>query len=124
MNSKWKNTGRIPRKKISINDHFLNLLNAKFAELGLSKKLLATEQYKNKINSLKGNNKAINSEQQFIRHKIDTLKKEITQYENNISFFGSGKATKPLLEEAQKRIDNAKTDIEDLKQKIQLLNKA
>ena len=95
-----------------------------FTKLGLTKKALATEQYKNKVSSLKGNSKAINSEQQFIRKKIDALKKEITQYENNISFFGSGKATEPLLEQAQKKIDNAKAEIEDLKQKIQMLNKA
>ena len=124
FSSRWKNTGHIPRNKMDINDQFFNLLDSKFAELGLNKKALAIEQYKNKVNSLKGKSKAINSEQQFIRGKIDAIKKEITQYENNISFFGSGKATKPLLEQAQKKIDNAKTDIEDLKQKIQLLNKA
>ena len=92
--------------------------------LGLNKKALATEQYKNKVSSLKGNNKAINNEQQFIRDKIYILKKEITQFENNISFFGSGKATEPLVQQAQKKIDNSKAEIEDLKQKIQLLNKA
>jgi hypothetical protein len=121
---RWKNIGHIPREKTGINNTFFNLLNSKFEELGLNKKALASEQYKNKVSSLKGNNKAINNEQQFIRDKIAILKKEITQYENNISFFGSGKATEPLLQQAQTRINNAKTDIEDLKQKIHLLNKA
>ena len=40
-----------------------------------------------------------------IRNKIDALKKEIAQYENNISFFGSGKSTELLLEQAQKKIN-------------------
>jgi len=52
------------------------------------------------------------------------LQKAIIQYENNISFFGGDKATAPLLKQAQKRIDDAKSNIEDLKQKMQLLNKA
>jgi hypothetical protein len=121
---KWKNIGHIARDKMDINDTFFNLVNAKFKELGLNKKTLATEQYKNKVSSLKGDSKAINGEQQFLREKIDSLKKEISQYENNISFFGSGKATQPLLQQAQKQIENVKADIEDLKQKIQLLNKA
>ena len=121
---KWKNIGHIARNKMDINDAFFNLVNSKFKELGLNKKTLATEQYKNKVSSLKGDSKAINGEQQFLREKIDSLKKEISQYENNISFFGSGKATQPLLQQAQKQIENVKADIEDLKQKIQLLNKA
>ena len=124
IRSQWKVIGRIPKNKININDVFLNLLNSKFEELGLSKKALQTEQYKNKLNSLKGNNKAISKERQLIRNKIDILNKEITLYENNISFFGSGKSTEPLLQKAQKKIDNAKANIEDLKEKIKLLNNA
>ena len=124
FSSEWKKTGNIPRDKMDINNRFFNLLDSKFKELGLSKKALIKEQYKNKVSSLKGNVKAINSEQQSIRKKIETLKRKIIQYENNISFFGSDKATKPLLKKAQQQIDNAKTDIENLKEKIQLLNKA
>jgi hypothetical protein len=124
LSNKWKDIGHIPRDKMKINDEFFTSLNSKFEELGLSKKALATEHYKNKISSIKGNEKAISSEQQFIRGKIDVLKKEIAQYENNISFFGTGKNTEPLLKQAQKQIDNAKSKIEDFKQKLQLLNKA
>ena len=124
FNLRWSNLGLKTNNKTDINAQFLKLLNTKFTKLGLNKKELAEEQYKNKISSLKGNKKAINSEQQFIRNKIASLKKEITQYENNISFFGNGKSTEPLLKKAQQKIDNVKADIEDLKQKIQLLNKA
>ena len=109
---------------MGINDEFLNQLNSKLTELGLNKKELATEQYKNKLSSLKGNSKAINSEQQVLRGDIDILMKKVAQYENNISFFGSGKATGKLFEEAQEQIDNTRAEIEDLKEKIQLLNKA
>ena len=121
---KWKNIGHVPREKMSINDNFFDLLNHMFGELGLSEDALATEKYKNKINAITGDNKKINSEQQYVKANIATLKKEIIQYENNISFFGSGIDTKPLLEQAQQKIDYAKSEIEDLKQKMQLLNKA
>jgi len=121
---KWKSIRYVSREKTKINDHFFNLLNSKFIELGLNKGALATEQYKNKISSLKGNSKAISNEQQFISDRIDVLKREITQYENNITFFSSGKSTEKLFEQAKEKIDNAKADIEDLKQKLQMLNKA
>jgi len=124
FNSRWDNIKQTPKDKKSINTQFLNLLNSKFEELGLDKKALATEKYKNKISSLKGNSRAINREQELLKKRIDTLEKVIAQYENNISFFGNGKATVPLLDQTQKQIDNAKSDIKDLQQKIQMLNKA
>lgn len=122
--SEWRNIGNISKDQTNIENQFLNLLNSKFEKLGLTEKVLASEKYKNRINSIKGNKKAINNEQQFIKGRIDTLKKEINQYENNISFFGNGEATKPLLEEAQRKIDHAKANIEDLEKKIQMLNQA
>ena len=124
FNSRWDNIKQTPKDKKSINTQFLNLLNSKFEELGLDKKALATEKYKNKISSIKGNSRAINKEQELIKKRIDTIEKVIAQYENNISFFGNGKATAPLLDQTQKQIDNAKSDIKDLEQKIQMLNKA
>ena len=91
--NKWKSLGHVPRNKMEINDEFFSLINTKYEELGLSKKALETEQYKNKISSIKGNDKALSSEKQFLRGKIDNLMKEIAQYENNMSFLGNNKGT-------------------------------
>ena len=121
FSSKWKILGHVPRNKMKINDQFFNLLNSKFEDLGLSKKALADEQYKNKISSLKGNEKAVESEQRFLRGKIDALIKNISQYENNISFFGNGKGTEPLKKQVEQQIEKAKKEIEELKSKLQML---
>ncbi|MDB9809266.1 DUF349 domain-containing protein [Flavobacteriales bacterium] len=123
FSNQWKKIGHIPRNKMKINDEFFDLINAQFEELGLSKKVLTEEQYKNKVSSIKGNDKAISSEKQFLRLKIDGLKKEISQYENNISFFGKNKGTEPLRNQVEKQIAKANTEIETLKQKLQILNK-
>ncbi|MDG2266648.1 MAG: hypothetical protein P8L91_06660 [Candidatus Marinimicrobia bacterium] len=120
---KWKALGYVPIKEIKINDEFLSLINTKFKELGLSKKALASEQYKNKVNSLKGNDKALSNEKQLLRRKIDNLKKDIAQYENNISFFGKNKGTKALKKQVELQISEVNSDIEILKQKLQILNK-
>ena len=124
LSAKWKKIGHIPRNKIKINDDFFSSLNSQFKALGLSKKALSKEHYKNKISSLEGNEKAIKREQQFVRGEIDTLNKEITQYENNMSFFGKGKGTEPLKKKVEQKIDNAKEEIEDLKEKLQFLRRA
>jgi len=121
FSSKWKTLGHVPRNKMKINDQFFTLLNSKFEDLGLSKKALANEQYKNKIRSLKGNDKAVEGEQRFLRGKIDALIKDISQYENNISFFGHGKGTEPLKKQVEQQIEKAKKEIEELKSKLQML---
>lgn len=120
----WNRIGRIPKNKININEVFLKLLDSKYKEIGLDKNELDKLQFKNKIALIKENKNAIRTEEKNIRIKIETLKKDIIQYENNISFFGFGKATNMLLEQVQKKINNSKTEIDNLNQKIQLLNKA
>jgi len=119
----WKALGHVPRNKMNINDEFFSLINTKFEELGLSKKALATEQYKNKVSSIKGNDKALSNEKQFLRGKIDDLKKDIAQYENNMSFFGNNKDTEPLRKQVELQIAKENAKIETLKQKLQILNK-
>jgi len=120
---KWKSLGHVPIKKMKINEEFFALINSKFETLGLSKKALDTEKYKNRISSLKGNDKAVSNEKQFLREKIDTLKKETAQYENNISFLGINKGTEPLRKQVEKQIAIASDEIDALKQKLQLLSR-
>jgi len=123
FSNKWETLGDVPIKKMKINEEFFALINSKFETLGLSKKALATEQYKNKISSLKGNDKAVSNEKQFLREKIDVLKKETAQYENNISFLGINKGTEPLRKQVEKQISIASDEIDTLKQKLQLLSR-
>ena len=123
FSKKWKTLGNVPIRKMKINDEFFDLINSKLEALGLSKKVLATEKYKNKINSLKGNDKAVSNEKQFLREKIEALKKETAQYENNISFLGINKGTDPLRRQVEKQISMASDKIDALKQKLQLLSR-
>jgi len=124
ISAKWKKIGHVPRDKMKINDDFFSSLNSQFEALGLNKKALSNEHYKNKISSLDGNDKAIEREQQFLTGKIDTFNKEIAQYENNISFFGKGKGTELLKKQVEQQIEKAKKEIKDLKEKLQFLRKA
>ena len=75
FNLQWQAIGHVPKDKMKINDQFTELLNSKFSDLGLSKNVLETEKYKNKISSFQGNKTALKKEQQYITQKIDSLKK-------------------------------------------------
>ena len=58
-----------------------------------------------------------------LREKIDILKKENAQYENNMSFLGINKGTEPLRKQVEKQISIANDEIDALKQKLQLLSR-
>ena len=107
---------------MNINDELFSLINSKYEEIGLSKNELEKEQYTNKISTLKGNEKAINDEKEVLRNKIDLIKRGIAQYENNMSFLGKNKDTKPLVEQVLQEIEKSKNDIEAIKQNLKILN--
>jgi len=119
---RWKAIGFIPRNKMNINDEFFSLINSKYEEIGLSKNELEKEKYKNKASSLRGNEKAINEEKLILKNKINLIKKDIAQYENNMSFLGKNKDTKPLVKQVLQEIEKSNNKIEAIKQKLKILN--
>ena len=120
---KWTTLGYVPIKKRKINDEFFSLINTCFKELGLNKKDLAIEEYLNKIKALNGNNNSLKNEKQFLLNKINNLKKDITQYENNMSFFTNNKGAEAFKTQVEDQIKEIKSEIEILKQKLEILNK-
>ena len=124
ISNKWNETVKNSIIRNKNNDIFFKLLNDTYSNLGINKKELSSIKYKNKVSQIKGDNKAIIKEKKLLKKKIEILKKQIIQYENNISFFGNGKETKILLVQVQKKIDKTKSDIKDIKDKLQMLNQA
>ncbi|MDG1283639.1 MAG: DUF349 domain-containing protein, partial [Flavobacteriales bacterium] len=120
----WKNTGKVTKRDKSINDEFYKTLELKYEKIGLSKIELDNIKLQNKIDLIGDNKNAILKEKSLIKMKIDSLKKDVFQYENNISFFGHGNPTEKLLLQVQNKISNSKTEIASLYKKIQMLNKA
>ena len=120
---KWNSLGHIPIKLIKINDEFSNVISSFYKKLKVDNSEKEKIQFQLKVDSLKGNLKQLNSEKDFIRKKIDQIHKSMLQYENNISFFGNGKGTEVLKNEVEKKIENSKLEIENLKKKLTLINK-
>jgi hypothetical protein len=65
----------------------------------------------------------INEEINTINQRLDVLKKELVQQENNLSFFNKESKENKLLEKVHRKIDKNKIEIENLnKMKKSLLN--
>ncbi|MDY8133981.1 DUF349 domain-containing protein [Aquimarina sp. 2201CG5-10] len=116
----WKTIGRVPYKKKNIEAEYNKALDELFKQLNLSRKETELIKYENKLSSLSNQNddRALRSEQSFIRKKIDEVNGEIRQLENNLQFFKNAKDDNPLVLEVQKNIAKHRENLEVWKAKL------
>ena len=60
----------------------------------------------------------LDNEQNFIRKRIDEVKSEINQLENNLQFFSNVKSDNPLVKDVHKNIEKHKSDLDLWKTKL------
>ncbi len=120
----WKNIGRVPRDKNKIENAYNKLLDSKFAEIDMDRQESQRIRFENKMENLvdQGGDYQLRKEKDFLNRKLDEARKELAQLETNINFFSSSSASNPFVKEAEKNIEKQKRVIEDLQQKIKMLN--
>ena len=100
---------------------FYNKINSLFLNLGLNN--LEIEKLITEIKTKCMSSDQINEEINTINQRLDVLKKELVQQENNLSFFNEESKENKLLEKVHRKIDKNKIEIENLnKTKKSLLN--
>ncbi len=116
----WKTLGRVPYRKKNIESEYNKLLDGLFQQLNLSRKETELIKYENKLSSLsnQSDDRALKSEQSFIRKKIEDVHGEIRQLENNLQFFKNAKDDNPLVIEVQKNIEKHRETLEVWKAKL------
>jgi hypothetical protein len=65
----------------------------------------------------------LDSEQMFVRKKIDDVAREIQQLENNLSFFSNAKDDNPLVLKVKNSVNAFKDDLIILNKKLSYLKK-
>lgn len=116
----WKEFGKVPQNRRHVEGKFNKILDALFEKLSLSKKDSEMMKFNNRLEQLSEGNdqRAIVNEQIFMRKKIDELKHEINQLENNIGFFSNAKGDNPFVKEVQKSIAKHKDELQLWKDKL------
>ncbi|MDH5414131.1 MAG: DUF349 domain-containing protein, partial [Flavobacteriaceae bacterium] len=94
-----------------------------YEKLDLDEKEISMLKFKNVVNTYIANNNArkLDSEQLFVRKKIDELTREIQQLENNVSFFSNAEDDNPLLKNVHNNIENYNKELEIWKTKLDYL---
>ena len=110
----WKKLGPVVQSKRFIDGKFFKTLDGFYSKLGLDKEALEALKYSLKLETLAQDPRLFNNEVIFIRKKMDEIKSEINQLENNLQFFSNVKDDNPLVKEVHKNIDKHKADISGL----------
>lgn len=112
----WKSLGRVPYEMRHIEVKFNKLLDKIVENTDeLNKEEIEMIKFQNLVNSYveQKNYKKLDSEQMFVRKKIDESTREIQQLENNISFISNVSDDNPLVQ-------NVRNQINDFKEKLSL----
>jgi len=119
----WKVIGRVPYNKKNIDKKFNQLLDDLFSKLKVSKKEAELIRFENKVSSMisQDNDRQLQSEKFFISKKINEIKDEIRQLENNLGFFQHTDIKNPLVQEVHKNIDRHKEQLDVWKAKMKKL---
>jgi BMFP domain-containing protein YqiC len=114
----WKAIGHVPYNKRAINKKFNTVIESIFNKLDISKNESELLKYNHKIANLSSDKRSLDNEHNFIRKKIDEVKGEINQLENNLQFFSNVKDDNPLVKDVHKNIKKHKDALELWKEKL------
>ena len=109
----WKNIGNVPQNKRFIEGKFNKTIDGLFSSLKMDKTEVEMIKFENKLDNLSqpDDTRLLDNEHNFIRKKIDEVKGEINQLENNLQFFTNIDETNPLVKDVLNNIENHKSNL-------------
>ena len=118
--SSWKAIGRVPYNKRFIDGKFNKTIDGLFNKLDITKSESELLKYDNKLESLASasDKRLLDNEHNFLRKKIDEIKAEIIQLENNLLFFSNVDDNNPLVKDVHKNIERHKTELHTWENKL------
>lgn len=122
----WASIGHVPIKsKDDIQKKFRDAINKQFSELKLDRSKIDMMQFKNKVenyvNEDRSDDKMYNEKTKII-DKIKTIEADLNLLENNIGFFAKSKNAESLLKDFKEKIEKAKLDIQQNKDKLKIID--
>lgn len=119
----FKSIGFVPQNKRYIDGKFYKTIDAAFDKLKIDKSKLEMMRFEGRLKNLSGTNdtRQLDNEQIFIRKKIDDVKSEINQLENNLQFFSNVNADNPLVKDVHKNIAKHKVSLDTWKSKLKCI---
>ena len=121
--NEWNAIGNTHHSKRTIDIKFHKIIDALYKKLNFDKQEIELIKYNNKLERLinDDNENSLNNEVIFVRRRIDELKSEILQLENNLAFFGNIDEKNLLVRDVIKNINNQKEALKTWENKLREL---
>lgn len=127
LSKEFNTIGHVPMKERDrIQKEFKQAFDNLSIRLNIDHSKKEQKLFQTRIESISGQENAsylLNKERQFIREKINKINEEIVRIENNLGFFANSKNASDLLKDYQTKIENHKSEIEQLKGRLKLIPK-
>ncbi len=122
---KWKDLGRLPRNVRHLDGKFNKQIDRMLESLSLDKQEVSMLKFTNIVDGFAADKdvRKLDSEQMFVRKKIDEVVREIQQLENNLGFFSNAKDDNPLVLNVKTKVNEFKEDLAIWKQKLNYIKK-
>lgn len=116
----WQEMGQLPRNVRHLEGKFNKQIDRLLESLSLDKKEVSMLKFANVVDGLVANKdfRKLDSEELFVRKKIDEVVREMQQLENNLGFFSNAKDDNPLVLNVKNRVLEFKEDLEIWKEKL------
>lgn len=104
--AKWKAIGRVPSRKRKVESDFNAALDVLFKSLDMNKTEVEMIKFDNKLQDLSSASdpRVLQNERAFITKKVNEIKSEINQLQNNLLFFKHADEKNPLVKSVHNNI--------------------
>lgn len=119
----WNALGQVPQNKRFIEGKFNKVIDGLFNSLKLDKSEVEMIKFENKLEHLAqpDDTRLLDNEHHFIRKKIEEVKGELNQLENNLQFFSNIDESNPLVRDVLKNIEDHKENLAVWEEKFRKL---
>lgn len=121
--TKWKELGFLPRNARHLDGKFNKVIDAHLEKQNLSREEIAMLKFRNVVDTYLAQEdyRKLDSEQLFIRRKIDETVREMQQLENNLSFISNATEDNPLVKNVRAGIQEFKDELDIWQAKLDYL---
>ena len=126
LQMQWQQIGHVPYKnKEKIYAEYREACDKVYDSLDNNRTRQRMSDYQERIRGLRGDRGGIMSEKEKLNLALDRKKNDLATYENNMGFFNvKSSAGNAMVQELERKIKKIKEEIEEINNKIKLLDKA
>lgn len=124
LQARWNEIGHVPfREKDKVYTAYREAVDAVRAHFDIAERNARRERYAASVEAVNGDDDKLYRERERLMRAVETRRSELRTYENNLGFLSSkSKTGDSLVRDMERRIERIKADIEELLDKVKLID--